>query len=103
MARTPRNLAPEKLANEYGSAVEVVAGDVFQPNSLVEALQEIDVAFYLIHSMGASGEFAARDRLAAKNFGEAAKAAGVKKIVYLGGLGDEAADLSHHRQSRLDL
>ena len=103
MARTPRNLAPEKLASEYGSAVEVVAGDVFQSGTLVDALRDMDVAFYLIHSMGASGEFAARDRLAAKNFGEAAKAAGVKKIVYLGGLGDEAADLSNHLQSRQEV
>ena len=65
------------------------------------ALERIDVAYYLAHSMGAGErQFADRDRQAARNFAQAAKRAGVSRIVYLGGLGDDSADLSHHLASR---
>ena len=65
------------------------------------ALEGVEVAYYLAHSMG-SGErgFAERDRNAARNFASAAARAGVRRIVYLGGLGDEAANLSPHLASR---
>ena len=65
------------------------------------ALERIDVAYYLAHSMGAGERgFAERDRQAARNFAQAARRAGVSRIVYLGGLGDDSADLSHHLASR---
>ena len=88
------------LAGRFPEAV-VVAADLLDPSSLTPALEGIEVAYYLAHSMGA-GEagFAERDRQAARNFAQAAKHAGVSRIVYLGGLGDDSADLSHHLASR---
>jgi uncharacterized protein YbjT (DUF2867 family) len=79
----------------------VVAADLLHRETLPSALERIDVAYYLAHSMG-SGErrFADRDREAARNFALAAKRAGVSRIVYLGGLGDESTDLSPHLASR---
>ena len=60
----------------------------------------MQIAYYLIHSMEGDGDFAARDRAAAVNFGEAASAAGVERVVYLGGLGPTGADASEHLRSR---
>jgi uncharacterized protein YbjT (DUF2867 family) len=79
-----------------------VEGDLFDPASLDRALAGIDVAYYLVHSMGAHGDYREKDRVAARNFGDAAQRAGVRRIVYLGGLvtGDEA--LSKHLQSRIE-
>ncbi len=83
---------------------EIVTGDVFEHDDLVRAMQGIDVAYYLIHSMTNSrGDFAASDRIAAKTFGDAAREAGVKRIIYLGGLGDPSKDLSHHLRSRQEV
>jgi uncharacterized protein YbjT (DUF2867 family) len=70
---------------------------------LKSALRGVDVAYYLIHSMGSSGSFEEADRQAATNFGEAAKAAGVKRIIYLGGLGDDNEELSPHLRSRQEV
>jgi len=79
----------------------VVAADLLDPASLAPALQDIDVAYYLAHSM-AAGErgFAERDKQAAIAFGEAAAQAKLKRIVYLGGLGEQSAELSAHLASR---
>ena len=79
----------------------VVTADLLDPSTLQSALERIDVAYYLAHSMG-SGErrFADRDRQAARNFAQTAQRAGVARIVYLGGLGDDSADLSPHLASR---
>jgi uncharacterized protein YbjT (DUF2867 family) len=79
----------------------VVAADLLDPATLPPALEGIEVAYYLAHSM-AGGEqgFAERDRQAARNFAQAAKQAGVTRIIYLGGLGDDSAGLSHHLASR---
>lgn len=71
--------------------------------SLEGALQGVGVAYYLVHSMGSTGSFEEEDRRAAQNFGEAAKAAGVRRIVYLGGLGNDRADLSPHLRSRQEV
>jgi uncharacterized protein YbjT (DUF2867 family) len=79
----------------------VIAADLLDPETLPPALEGIDVAYYLAHSMG-GGErgFAERDLAAARNFGRAASRAGVGRIVYLGGLGEDGAHLSHHLASR---
>ena len=98
MARNPRNL---ELRGVTG--VEVVQGDVFDVASLRDVLRGVSVAFYLIHSMGAGDEFAARDAQAARQFAEAAAEHGVEKIIYLGGLGDEQASLSRHLASRQEV
>lgn len=88
------------LAARY-PGVPAVRLDALDLDSLAPALAQIDVAYYLIHSMGdASGNFEERDRQAARNFAEAARAAGVRRIVFLGGLGDDSETLSHHLSSR---
>ncbi|MBA3341676.1 MAG: NAD(P)H-binding protein, partial [Gemmatimonadaceae bacterium] len=80
--------------------VEIVAGDVLEPGSLDPAMQGVEVAYYLIHSMGAGADFEQRDLDAARNFGRAAKAAGVERIIYLGGLAESSPGLSEHLRSR---
>lgn len=91
---------PEYLKSRVSHDTEVVQGDVLEPDSLVNALKDMDMAYYLIHSMGASGSFQDIDRKGATNFANAASKAGVKRIVYLGGLGDTDTDLSDHLRSR---
>ncbi len=91
---------PERLEGRFGG-VEVVQGDVFDVASMRAALEGIEAAYYLIHSMGASGsDFSESDRIAAESFSAAARDAGVKRIVFLGGLGEENAALSRHLRSR---
>lgn len=80
--------------------VQIVQGDVLNPETLVNALAGIQAAYYMIHSMSGSEDFHERDLNAANNFGEAAHDAGVEQIIYLGGLGDPQADLSEHLESR---
>ena len=63
---------PGALASRVSAATEVVAGDLLDPVSLDRALLGIDVAYYLVHSMGAHGDYLETDRIAARNFGEAA-------------------------------
>ncbi len=91
---------PERLRPRVCSTTEVVQGDCLDEASLTAAMVGIDVAFYLVHSMGSSGSFEDADREAAHHFGAAAAAAGVRRIVYLGGLGDGQDDLSPHLRSR---
>ncbi len=89
----------EGLASRVASTTEVVAGDVLDPETLWPALAGIETAFYLVHSMGSDGDFEERDRIAARNFAEAARKAGVRRIIYLGGLA-HGDDLSPHLRSR---
>ncbi len=79
---------------------EYVYGDALDSDSLGDALNGIDAAYYLIHSMGSGEEFSARDLKAAENFAGKAEAAGVKRIIYLGGLGSSNEVLSKHLKSR---
>jgi uncharacterized protein YbjT (DUF2867 family) len=92
---------PSRLAGRPWPGVEVVAGDALDPASLDRALAGMEAAYYLIHSL-AAGErgFEERDREAARGFGEAAVRAGVKQVIYLGGLGENRAELSRHLRSR---
>jgi uncharacterized protein YbjT (DUF2867 family) len=99
LARDPARLQ----GRPWSSRVEIVQGDVLQPATLGPALAGVPAAYYLIHSMqkaAGGGEFHERDRLAALNFGRAAREAGVGRLIYLGGLGDPDADLSQHLRSR---
>lgn len=82
--------------------VEIFEGDMFKPESLKEAMQDIDIAYYLVHSMMDSNNFHQSDIVAAKNFSLAALEAKVNRIIYLGGLGDPNTDLSTHLRSRQD-
>jgi uncharacterized protein YbjT (DUF2867 family) len=80
--------------------VELIEGDLLDPP--IE-FPPVDAAYYLVHSMGSGGDFAARDRLAARTFVDAAEAAGVERVIYLGGLGDDADELSPHLRSRREV
>lgn len=91
---------PEILKPRVGPSTEVVAGDVLDRASLEHALRGVDVAYYMVHSMSSIGSFEDTDRRAARNFGEAAKAAGVKGLIYVGGLGRDDEQLSAHLRSR---
>ena len=83
------------------AGIDVRRGDAESGEGLADALAGCEVAYYLIHSMGAGGDFAARDRRAAHAFGAAARDAGLERVVYLGGLGDE--DDSEHLASRAEV
>ncbi len=106
MTRNPENIY--ELFNSTGDIVEIVKADASNYLELVEALKEVDVAFYLIHSMEGSTkkwqEFSKRDRIAAENFARAASETNTKRIIYLSGLIDiKHKDLSEHMQSRKEV
>jgi uncharacterized protein YbjT (DUF2867 family) len=90
---------PETMSGRAAEETEVVYGDVLDPDSLEAALAGVTTAYYLVHSMEASGPFARADRRGAEHFAAAALKSGVRRIVYLGGLGAEQ-DLSTHLESR---
>ncbi len=85
------------------ATTEVVIGDVLEKPSLIAALDGIDTAYYLIHSMGANDDFEETDRKAAENFAEACSQQKVKRIIYLGGLGNPDSNLSKHLRSRQEI
>lgn len=85
---------PRRLGGLAAAGAVCVEGDVLRPETLAPALAGVDVAYYLIHSMEAGPDFAARDREAAANFAAACAAAGVRRIIYLGGLGRPGPSLS---------
>jgi uncharacterized protein YbjT (DUF2867 family)/uncharacterized protein YndB with AHSA1/START domain len=84
----------------WAGDVEVVEGDVLRPETLAPALEGTDVGCYLVHSMGSGADFNRRDLAAAENFGRAARAAGVGRLLYLGALAEPAPGLSEHLRSR---
>ena len=96
LVRDPARLEGRAWLNE----VELAQGDVLQTDSLVAAMRGVRVLYYLVHSLGSGSDFSGRDLLAARNCAAAAKAAGVERIIYLGGLGDPQANLSPHLRSR---
>jgi uncharacterized protein YbjT (DUF2867 family) len=87
--------------------VEIVQGDLLQPQSLETAFHGVDTAYYLIHSMGDTtggpGDFAEKDRRAAANFASHAQDANLNRIIYMGGLGETTERLSKHLRSRLEV
>lgn len=96
MVRSVRPAVPD--------GVETVVGDLLEPATLDAAFTGIDTAYYLVHSMaeGRAG-FETRDRDAARNFVAAANRAGVRRVIYLGGLGETGDNLSHHLASRIEV
>ncbi|MFF0410545.1 SDR family oxidoreductase [Kitasatospora sp. NPDC004745] len=97
---------PSRLRDQpWRATVETATGDVTRPDSLAGAFDGIDVAYYLIHSLGTGPAFEATDRAAARTFGAAAAAAGVRRIVYLGGLvpAHTPDGLSPHLRSRAEV
>ncbi len=94
--------AMTRRPDEYDGPGEPVGADVHDPESLVDALAGVDVAVYLVHSLD-DPDFERRDAEAARAFGRVAAAAGVRQIVYLGGLGADDGDLSPHLRSRREV
>jgi uncharacterized protein YbjT (DUF2867 family) len=92
---------PETLGRCAAPGTERIRGDLLQPASLGAAFAGVDTAFYLVHSMRAGPEFEARECEAAQNFAQAARAAGVRRIIYLGGL-SHGDSLSPHLRSRAE-
>lgn len=90
----------EGMRERWGERVELAKADVLDPDTLSDALEGVDMVYYLIHSMGGGGDFEERESRSAANFGRAAARAGVKRIVYLGGLSDDRVDQSPHMRSR---
>jgi uncharacterized protein YbjT (DUF2867 family) len=97
LVRDPRKLEP---ASWFGD-VEIVRADI--AGDLGEAMAGIDVALFLVHSIGEGPDWVERERAIARNFRTAAERAGVRRIVYLGGLGDDDTELSDHLRSRHDV
>lgn len=91
---------PESLTSRLPACAQAVRGDCLQRDTLDAAFAGVHTAYYLVHSMAAGAAFEEQDRVAARNFGEAARAAGVRKIIFLGGLGEAGAGLSPHLRSR---
>ena len=92
---------PDKLRPLVQESTQIVRGDVLDVSSLDAALQGVQTAYYLVHLMSGSKDFEKEDRQAATNFAQAAKKFGVQRIIYLGGLGDDAeTKLSPHLRSR---
>ncbi|MGD8916951.1 MAG: NAD(P)H-binding protein [Syntrophobacterales bacterium] len=105
LVRSPEKLRGSLFAEEE---IEIAKGDLLQGETLDPTLEGIEVAYYLVHSMGGRtiGEnkiFAERDRVAAKNFTRAADKAGVSRVIYLGGLGETGDQLSKHLASRQEV
>ncbi len=95
-ARTPERLRPDVVE----AADEVVRADAFDAGSVRASLEGVDTAYYLVHTLGGGADYAERDRRAATIFASAAADAGVRRIVFFGGLGQEAGSLSEHLASR---
>ena len=93
---------PDVLAPRVAPTTEIVPGDLLVPGTLAPALDGIDTVYYLVHSMSSGREFGEADREAARAFVEAARAAGVRKVIYLGGLG-QGPGLSEHLASRQEV
>ena len=94
---------PQSLEGRVSENTKVVLGDVLDSDSLSAALKGVDVAYYLVHSMGTHGDFEEQDRRGATNFANAARQNGVRRIIYLGGLGEAAHELSPHLRSRQEV
>ncbi len=94
---------PEALRANGLSGFEVAAGDVLDAPAVQAAMTGVDTAYYLVHSMGSTESFEQQDRVAALNFANAAHQAGVRRILYLGGLGHGTDQLSAHLRSRQEV
>ncbi len=94
---------PDSLRGRAEPCAEVVAGDCLDLSTLPPAMVGVHTAYYLVHSMGSPRDFEEDDRKAAKNFADAAQQSGVRRIIYLGGLGEPSAELSSHLKSRQEV
>jgi Predicted nucleoside-diphosphate-sugar epimerases len=86
---------PEQARNQLAPSVEIVAGDLLDRDSAMSAMRGVDTAFYLVHALRAGGDIWRDEITAADNFARAAKQAGVRRIIFLGGLGDALGHPEH--------
>jgi uncharacterized protein YbjT (DUF2867 family) len=98
-----RVLVRDRESYDPPEGVTVAEGDLLEPGGFESALDDVEAAYYLVHSMLAGSNFEERDRRAASNFATAASERGVDRVVYLGGLGVERGDLSEHLRSRREV
>lgn len=98
LVRDPERLEGRPWFNE----IEAFTGNVLDEESLKEAMDGIDSAYYLIHSLGGKGDFAQKDKQAARNFSKIAELKQLKNIIFLGGLAQQDKNLSKHLKSRQD-
>jgi uncharacterized protein YbjT (DUF2867 family) len=94
---------PEALQGRLGPNATAVYGDLDKPETLPPALEGVTTAYYLVHALGARGDFEAKERIAAKHFAGAAQRSGVRRIIYLGALSREEEGLSPHMRSRFEV
>lgn len=99
LARSPQKLQ----ALPWADRVEIVTGDLLQRESIQPAFADVDVVYHLVHSMGSQKDFAFADRKIARHVSRAAELAGVRQIVYLGGLGEITNETSEHLRSRAEV
>lgn len=102
LAEGHRVKAMTRRPDDYDGQGDPVGADVFDPGTLAEPMNGVDVAIYLVHSLD-DNDFESKDAKAAKAFGLAAAASGVRQIVYMGGLGKDGKDLSPHLRSRREV
>ena len=91
---------PSEEFSDAGEQLQVIEGDLLKRDSLPPLPTDLDAAYYLIHSMGSSGDFAAREEETARNFADWLQTGNCQRVIYLGGLGDEGSELSRHLKSR---
>lgn len=94
---------PAVAAARFGDVAEVVAFDSLDPTTYADAVEGVDTVFYLVRSLSTSREYARLDREAASAFARAARETGVRRIIYLGGLGQQVGTLSEHLGSRQEV
>ena len=91
---------PQALRGRINQSTDIVEGNVLDPTSITSALKGVEIAYYFVHSMGDNYDFESQDRMAAENFAKAATKAGVRLLIYVGGLGNPDEKLSKHLRSR---
>ncbi len=101
LAQEHEVLAISRSTHRPANRVRWAQADATDPDAVQKAFEGVDVAYYLVHSLG-SGDFAERDRLAASVVAGAAEREGLRQLVYLGGLGDQSPELSRHLRSRAE-
>jgi uncharacterized protein YbjT (DUF2867 family) len=99
LVRDPRRIEGRAWTGD----IEVARGDAADPEAVRAALDHVDVAYYLMHSMGSGADFARTERATATTFAECARAQGVRRIVYLGGMAPDGEHLSEHLRSRREV
>jgi uncharacterized protein YbjT (DUF2867 family) len=94
---------PEALADRCAPTTQVLQADLLHEETLRTAFDDAEIAYYLVHTMSDAGDFAVADRQAAQNFARAAKSAGVRRLIYLGGIGGDSRSASRHLRSRREV